>query len=117
MDKMSDSLSGVATSGFKNPGAAQRESELAIAIYYAQLAWNEANGDPVDPESISLVRQQMGILNHLPLAFRTSDADKLLKLMVKYKKKHFPADDRIIVAALFEGDRLRVHWREAAISY
>ncbi len=116
MDKMSDSLSSVATSGFKNPRAPQRERELAIALYYAQLAWNEANGDPVDPASIEQVRRQMGIPNRLPSSFRTSDADVLLEHMVKYKQKHFPADDRVVVAALFEDERLRVHWREACVS-
>ncbi len=116
MDKMSDSLSAVATSGFRNPGAPQRESELAIALYYAQLAWNEANGDPVNSASIKQVRRQMGIPNRLPSSFRTSDADVLLKQMVKYKQKHFPTDDRVIVAALFEDERLRVHWREACAS-
>ncbi len=112
MEKMSDVLKAVSLCGFTNPNAPQREKDLAIALYYAQLAWNEANGEPVDDASIKRVRKQMGIAKKLPSSFGTPDANELLKQMVRFKQKHFPNDSRIILACLFEDERLQVQWRD-----
>ncbi len=112
MDKLSDAISAISLCGFNEPRSPQRESDLAIALFYAQIAWNRSNGDDMDKASIELIRGQMAIPDELPTSFKYRDTEALTAAMVRFKEQRFPNDRRIIVACLFENERLKVHWRE-----
>ncbi|MBV1883024.1 MAG: hypothetical protein KUG82_15405 [Pseudomonadales bacterium] len=112
MQKMSDVLAAVSQSGFKTPNTPQRENDLAIALYYAQLAWNTANGTSIAPASVELVCQQMDIPQILPSSFKTRNANELLSIMARYKQLNYPNDNRLILACCFENEKIKVHWQE-----
>ena len=112
MEKMSDALAAVSQSGFKKPNTPQREHDLAIALYYAQLAWNAANGSAIAESAIESVRRQMGIPQILPSPFKTKSANELLSIMVRHKQLNFPNDNRVILTCSFEDGKVKVQWKE-----
>jgi len=112
MEKMSDVLAAVLQSGFKIPNTPQREHDLAIALYYAQLAWNAANGTTIAESSVERAREQMGIPKILPSSFKTKIANELLGTMVRYKQLNYPNDNRVILRCCFEDEKIKVQWRE-----
>jgi hypothetical protein len=111
--KLSDLLMEMAGSILRNPNRTPSEPSMAASIGLATAAWNasvlkadahklaEAASNDIDWEGMTPWSEH-----------RSGDVRALVDVLVAYKRKHFPDDEReVLIAELSPNGNLRVHWK------
>jgi hypothetical protein len=111
MVKLSTAIMQVAISGFANPNRTPKESEAQYALFLAHIAWNTANGEPPTREWIEELRTKLMYKGQISDIFQSKNETNLLKIMINYKKRMFPDDDRIIEACGYIDGKVQAYWK------
>ena len=98
--KMSDIMKEMSERLFRDPEAAHSPEALHVALFFANLAWNECVGLGAERERTKNVWQAIEAENpNLWDELKSRDIDGMVDELVEYKKAHFPDDQRRILPA------------------
>jgi hypothetical protein len=105
MKEMSDRL-------FRDPDVAHSPEALHVALFFANLAWNECVGLGAERERTKNIWQTIEAENpNLWDELKSRDVDAMVDELVEYKKAHFPDDQRRILACGgTDHSTIRVEW-------
>jgi hypothetical protein len=96
--KMSDIMKEMAYRLFRDPDAAHSSEALHVALFFANLAWNECVGLGIEREQGKNVWQAIEAENqNLWDELKSRDINAMIDELVEYKKTHFPEDRRRIL--------------------
>lgn len=91
----------------------------AVALFLANIAWNRAIGVP---EQKGFVKKQVARMKppvrNFWKPFVDKDYNKLIDVLIEYKIKHYPDDDRYVAGASIAedvGDHLTVLWMQSSV--
>ena len=113
--KMSEITKEMAERLLRNPGAVPSSEAAAVTLMFANFAWNEAVGlvharkgyrsawEPIEAENPALWNE-----------LKSNDADTMIDELIRFKKEHYPDDQRRILTCGLVDGKLRVEWLPAA---
>ncbi len=113
--KMSDMLKVMSELLFREPEIARSSEAAHLALFLANVAWNECVGPDYARESCRNVWETIEADKpDLWNEFTSSDIDAMIDELVRFKKAHY-ADDRrrILTCGILDGN-VRVEWLRAA---
>ena len=110
--KMSDNLKEMTDRLFRDPEVAHSSEALHVALFFANLAWNECVGLGVERERTKNVWQAIEAENpNLWDELKSNDIDAMIDELVEFKKAHFPDDRRrILTCGGTPHSTIRVEW-------
>ena len=110
--KMSDIMKEISERLFINPDAAHSPEAVHVALFFANLAWNECVGLGAERERTKNIWQTIEAENpNLWDELKSRDIDGMIDELVEYKKAHFPDDQRRILACGgTDHSTIRVEW-------
>jgi len=110
--KMSDIMKEMSERLLVNPGAAHSPEAVHVALFFANLAWNECVGLGAERERTKSIWQAIEAENpSLWDELKSRDIDAMVDELVEYKKAHFPDDKRRILACGgTDHSTIRVEW-------
>ena len=110
--KMSDIMKEMSDRLFRDPEAAHSSEALHVALFFANLAWNECVGMGAERERTKNVWQAIEAENpNLWDELKSRDIDAMIDELVEYKKAHFPDDRRrILTCGGTDHSTIRVEW-------
>ena len=110
--KMSDILKEMTDRLFREPDVAHSSEALHVALFFANLAWNECVGLGAERERTKNVWQAIEAANpKLWDELKSRDIDAMIDELVEYKKAHFPDDRRrILTCGGTPHSTIRVEW-------
>ena len=90
-------------------------SEAAhVALFFANMAWNECVGLDQARESYRNVWEEIEADNPtLWNEFKSNDIDAIIDELAQYKQEHFPDDQRRILTCGIPDGSVRVEWLPA----
>jgi len=112
--KLSELIKELALRLLKRPEAASSLPAVEATILLASAAWNAALGDSVlrDQHRDLLKKFEWGAATPGPEMVST-DTEQMIATLIKYKRAHYPNDQRIVKAVETSPDgNVRVHWME-----
>ncbi len=96
--KMSDIMKEMSEQLFRDPDVAHTPEALHVALFFANLAWNECVGLGAEREGTKNVWQTIEAENpDLWDELKSRDINAMIDELVEYKKAHFPDDQRRIL--------------------
>ena len=96
--KMSDIMKEMMERLFRNPDVAHSSEALHVALFFANVAWNECVGLVHDRESCRNVWETIEAENpEIWNELKSNDIDAMIDELVQYKKSCFPNDQRRIL--------------------
>ena len=99
--KMSDIMKEMLERLLVNPEAAHSPEAFHIALFFANLAWNECVGLGAERERTKNIWQTFEAENpNLWDELKSRDIDGMVDELVEYKNAHFPDDRRRILPAV-----------------
>lgn len=112
LQKMSDIMKEMSERLFRNPEAAHSPEALHVALFFANVAWNECVGLGAEREGYSNVWQAIEAEKpDLWDELKSRDIDAMIDELVEYKKTHFPDDRRrILTCGGTPESTIRVEW-------
>jgi hypothetical protein len=113
--KMSDVLKEMSEIVLRDPNQVPSSEAAHVALFFANAAWNESVGLGGAREGYRNVWEAIERDNpELWNEFKSNDINVMIDDLVKYKKQHFPDDQRrILSCGILEG-KIRVEWLQAA---
>ena len=110
--KMSDIMKEMSEQLFHDPGAVHSSEAAHVALFFANVAWNECVGLGSERERIHNVWKTIEAENpNLWDELKSRDIDAMIDELVEYKKAHFPDDRRrILTCGGTERSTIRVEW-------
>jgi hypothetical protein len=110
--KMSDIMKEMLERLLVNPEAAHSPEAFHIALFFANLAWNECVGLGAERERTKNIWQTFEAENpNLWDELKSRDIDGMVDELVEYKNAHFPDDRRRILACgSTDHSTIRVEW-------
>ena len=110
--KMSDIMMEMSDRLMLDPKAIHSSEARHVALFFANLAWNECVGLGAERERTKNVWQAIEAENpELWNELKSNDIDGMIDELVEYKKAHFPDDRRRILACGgTEHSTIRVEW-------
>ena len=110
--KLSAMIERMATRLLRNPDVIPSEPATVAALTLAGAAWNSALGDNVMRDQHRKLVDHIDWGGAIPWAeLRSNNTDQLVAELAEYKREHYPADLRRIVATELTPDgNVRVHW-------
>ena len=110
--KMSDIMKEMSERLLLNPEAAHSSEAVHVALFFANLAWNECVGLGAERERTKNIWQAIEAENpKLWDELKSRDIDGMIDELVEYKKAHFPDDQRRILACGgTDHGTIRVEW-------
>jgi len=110
--KLSDIMKDMSERLFRNPVAVPSSEAAHVALFFANVAWNESVGIDHARENYRNVWESIEANNPaLWNELKSNDIDNMVDELVQYKKAHYPDDRRRILACggTPEGN-IRVEW-------
>ena len=110
--KMSDIMQEMSERLIRNPTAALSSEAAHVALFFANVAWNECVGLDHAREGYrnvweSIEAENPALWNEL----KSNDIDGMVDELVQYKKAHYPADRRrILVCGGTPDGNIHVEW-------
>ena len=110
--KMSDIMKEMAWLLLRNPDAVPSSEAAHVALFFANVAWNECVGLVHDRKGYSNVwetieAEKPELWNEL----KSNDIDAMIDELVAYKKAHFPNDRRrILICGGTPHSTIHVEW-------
>ena len=96
--KMSDMMKEMSERLLRDPEAAHSSEAFHVALFFANLAWNECVGLGAERERTKNIWQSIEAENpKLWDELKSRDIDAMIDELVEYKKAHFPDDQRRIL--------------------
>src|SRR5208283_2725509 len=110
--KMSDIMKEMMEFLLRDPETAHSSEAVHVALFFANLAWNECVGLGAEPERTKNIWQAIEAEKpNLWDELKSRDIDAMIDELVEYKKAHFPDDQRRILACGgTDHGTIRVEW-------
>jgi hypothetical protein len=113
--KMSEMLKEMSEVLMRNPHQPPSSEAAHVALFFANLAWNECVGLDHAREGCRNVWEEIEADNPtLWNEFKSNDIDGMVDELVQYKQEHFPDDKRRILTCGIPDGSIRVEWLNAA---
>jgi hypothetical protein len=114
--KMSEIMKEMSERLLRNPAAAHSAEAAHIALFFANVAWNECVGLDHKRDSYRNVWETIEAENpELWNEFKSNDTDAMIDELVAYKKRKYPKERRILMCGIPNGS-IRVEWLPAAVA-
>ena len=113
--KMSEIMKVMSESLLRHPDAAHSSEAGHVALFFANVAWNECVGLDHARESYRSAWESIEAENpEMWSEFKSNEIDGMIDELVEYKKKRFPNDRRRILTCGIPDGKIRVEWLPAA---
>ena len=113
--KMSEMLKEMSDSLLSNPRNVPSSEAAHVALFFANVAWNECVGLNGAREGYRNVWEEIEADNpELWNEFKSTDIDGMIDELIQYKKTHYPDDKRRILTCGIPNGKIRVEWLNAA---
>jgi hypothetical protein len=113
--KMSEMLKEMSEVLMSNPQEPPSSEAAHVALFFANIAWNECVGLDHAREGCRNVWEEIEADNPtLWNEFTSNDIDGMVDELVRYKQEHFPDDKRRILTCGIPHGSIRVEWVPAA---
>ena len=114
--KMSDIMKEMLEILLRNPKSVPSSEASHVALFFANVAWNECIGLGAEREACHNVWQAIEAENpHLWDELKSNDIDAMIDELVEYKKAHYPDDGRrILTCGGTPQATIRVEWLQPA---
>lgn len=115
--KMSEMLKEMSEVLLRNPRNPPSSEAVHVALFFANLAWNECVGLDHAREGCRNVWEEIEADNpSLWNEFKSNDIDGMIDELVQYKQEHFADDKRRILTCGIPDGNIRVEWLPPAAS-
>ena len=109
--KLSEILKEMAETLLRNPGGVPSSEAAHVALFFANVAWNESVGLDHPRDGYRNVWEAMEAENPaLWDELKSRDTDALIDELVRYKQAHYPDDRRRILTCGIADGKVRVEW-------
>ena len=113
--KMSEIMKEMSETLLRNPGGVPSSEAAHVALFFANVAWNESVGIDGAREGYRNVWETIEAENpELWNEFKSNDINAMIDELVRYKKTHYPDDRRRILTCGIPDGKVRVEWLNAA---
>ena len=113
--KLSEILKEMSETLLRNPGGVPSSEAAHVALLFANVAWNESVGLDHAREGYRNVWETIEADNpQLWNEFKSNDINAMIDELIRYKKAHYPDDQRrILVCGMIPG-KVHVEWLNPA---
>ena len=113
--KMSDMLKEMSELLFREPEIVHSSEATHVALFFANVAWNECVGLYLPREGNrhvweTIEEEKPDLWNE----FKSNDIDAMIDELVQFKKAHYADDRRRILTCGIADSKIRVEWLAAA---
>ena len=113
--KLSEVMKEMAEALLRNPGGVPSSEAAHVALFLANLAWNESVGLDHPRDGYRNVGEAIGAENPaLWSELKSRDTDALIDELVRYKQTHYTDDRRRILTCGIPEGKVRVEWLNPA---
>ena len=113
--KLSEIMKEMSETLLRNPGGVPSSEAAHVALFFANVAWNESVGLDHAREGYRNVWETIEAENPaLWNEFKTSDIDAMIDELARYKKTHYPNDRRRILVCGMVPGKVHVEWLNPA---
>jgi hypothetical protein len=113
--KMSEIMKEMAEALLRNPGGVPSSEAAHVALFFANVAWNESVGLDHAREGYRNVWRAIEAENPaLWDELKSRDTDALIDELVRYKQAHYPDDRRRVLTRGIPDGKVRVEWLNPA---
>ena len=113
--KLSEIMKEMSETLLRNPGGVPSSEAAHVALFFANVAWNESVGLDHPREGYRNVWETIETENPaLWDEFKSSDVNALIDELIRYKKAHHPDDRRRILTCGIPDGKVRVEWLNPA---
>ena len=113
--KMSEIMKEMSETLLRNPGVVPSSEAAHVALLFANIAWNESVGLDHAREGCRNVWESIEAENpQLWNEFKSNDIDAVIDELVRYKKAHYPDDQRRILVCGMVPGKVHVEWLNPA---
>ena len=113
--KMSEILKEMSEALLRHPGGVPSSETAHVALFFANVAWNESVGLGDSREGYRNVWETIEADNpELWNEFKSNDIDAMIDELVQYKRTHYPNDRRRILTCGIPDGKVRVDWLNPA---
>src|SRR5437868_13026083 len=113
--KLSEILKEMSEVLLRNPGGVPSSEAAHVALFFANVAWNECVGIVHAREGYRNVWETIEAENpELWNEFKSNDINAMIDELVRYKKAHYPDDRRRILTCGIPDGKVRVEWLNPA---
>src|SRR5580704_3356806 len=109
--KMSEILKEMSETLLRNPGGVPSSEAAHVALFFANVAWNESIGLDGAREGYRKVWETIEAENPaLWNEFKSNDINAMIDELIRYKNKHYLNDRRRILTCGIPDGKVRVEW-------
>ncbi len=109
--KMSEIMKEMSEALLRNPGGVPSSEAAHVALFFANVAWNESVGLDHAREGYRKVWETIEADNpELWNEFKSNDINAMIDELVRYKQAHYPDDRRRILTCGIPDGKVRVEW-------
>jgi len=109
--KMSEVMKEMSETLLRNPGGVPSSEAAHVALFFANVTWNESVGIDGAREGYRNVWETIEAENpELWNEFKSNDINAMIDELVRYKKAHYPDDRRRILTCGIPDGKVRVEW-------
>jgi hypothetical protein len=113
--KLSEIMKEMSEALLRNPGGVPSSEAAHVALFFANVAWNESVGMDYAREGYRNVWETIEAENpELWNEFKSNDIHAMIDELVRYKKAHYPDDRRRILTCGIPDGKVRVEWLQPA---
>ena len=113
--KLSEIMKEMSESLLRNPAAVPSSEAAHVALFFANVAWNECVGLDHAREGYRGAWETIEAENpELWNELKSNDIDGMIDELVEYKRVHYPDDRRRILTCGIPDGKVRVEWLPAA---
>ena len=113
--KLSEIMKEMSETLLRNPDAVPSSEAAHVALFFANVAWNESVGLDHAREGYRKVWETIEAENpELWNEFRSDDINAMIDELVRYKQTHYPDDRRRILTCGIPDGKVRVEWLNPA---
>ena len=107
--KLSEIMKEMSETLLRNPGGVPSSEAAHVALFFANVAWNESVGLDHAREGYRNVWETIEAENPaLWNEFKSSDTDGMIDELIRYKQAHYPDDRRRILTCGIPDGKVRV---------
>ena len=112
--KMSEIMKEMSERLLRNPRGVPSSEAAHVALMFANFAWNETVGLGYPRKAYRTAWEKIEAHNpQMWSEFKSTDVDALIDELVRFKKQHYPDDQRRILTCGIPDGTVRVEWLPA----
>jgi hypothetical protein len=113
--KLSEIMKGMSETILGNPGGGPSSEAAHVALFFANVAWNESVGIDGAREGYRNVWETIEAENpELWNELKSNDINAMIDELIRYKNVHYPDDRRRILTCGIPDGKVRVEWLDPA---